>query len=189
MENKSLLRTKMLAARKGIQASERSAASQQAAKLFMSHSIFKTSQHIACYLASADEFDCTPLIEAIWQAKKSCYLPVLDAEKKLKFVLYKKNDPLHCNKHRILEPKHCSHSFPPEQLDLVIAPLVAFDKKGQRLGMGGGYYDKTFEFLLLKKCSKPKIFGLAYDVQEAIEIPHDNWDVNLDGVITESRVF
>ena len=147
--------------------------------------MFQASHHIACYFATGEEFDSYPLIEKIWQAKKNCYLPIL-AEKSLHFVLYQENDPLHCNQYKILEP-NCIEIFATNQLDLVLVPLVGYDLQGGRLGMGGGYYDRTFSFLLTEP-KKIIYLGLAYSCQEVSDLPHHFWDVMLDGVVTEKEI-
>lgn len=167
--------------------SYRQEAASSATKLCTENLFFKESDHIACYLPAKDEFDASPLIEAIWQAKKLCYLPVLvkEDEKSLFFVRYQYGDPLHPNRYSILEPVNTTQRISAELLDMTITPLVAFDLFGHRLGTGGGYYDRTFAFLQHTKSQKPKMIGLAYAVQEAKLLPFDPWDVLLDGVVTE----
>lgn len=158
--------------------------------------VFKSSSHIACYLPTDDEFDTSPLIEAIWQANKNCYLPVLcnEKDKHLQFVTYQYGDSLKRNKYKILEPSNLSHKIDASALDLVITPLLAFDLHGHRLGTGGGYYDRTFAFLhesashetrTTTNTRKPLMLGLGYAAQQAENIPVEEWDVKLDGVLTE----
>lgn len=148
--------------------------------------IFQQSQRIACYLAFKDEFDSSPIIEAIWQAKKHCYLPVLKDNngKILDFVKYHYGDALRLNQYGIFEPVNPS-PIEPDKLDLVIAPLIAFDLHGNRLGTGGGYYDRTFAFLRENESNKPTLIGLGYAAQQAKALPSDPWDVVLQGVVTE----
>lgn len=102
---------------------------------------------------------------------------------------YNEGDLLHPNKYAILEPQHNLKKIPPENLDLVMVPLIAFDLKGNRLGTGGGYYDRTFAFLREQENKKPRMIGLAYAVQQAEQIPSDPWDVLLDGIVTEQEVI
>ena len=138
-----------------------------------------------------DEFDSSAVIEAIWHAKKKCYLPVLTetTEPMLNFVPYRYGDALRLNRYKILEPVNIHTVYPANELDLVITPLIAFDDEGHRLGTGGGYYDRTFAFLRELMPRKPLLFGLAYAAQEAANIPSDSWDITLDGVITENKVI
>jgi 5-formyltetrahydrofolate cyclo-ligase len=77
----------------------------------------------------------------------------------------------------------------PDQLDLVIVPLVAFDKSGNRLGKGGGYFDRTFEFLNeAPRPKKPFLCGIAYALQALPSIEPEPWDVKLNAVITEEKI-
>lgn len=169
----------------------RQEAALSAANSFTQHDSFKKSKHIACYLAFKDEFDCSPIIEAIWQAKKQCYLPVLTGkdDNTLHFVRYRYGDALHLNRFSILEPVAISHVIAPENLDIVVMPLLAFDLQGHRLGTGGGFYDRTFAFLHASQARYPHMLGLAYAAQAAEFIPSDPWDVGLDGVVTEKELI
>lgn len=189
LQNKVESRKNLLNKRAAVTIEYRKAAAQTALTLLLESPLFATSQNIACYFAQDKEFDCTPFINAVWQANKQCYLPVLSSQNKnhLEFVSYHKNDTLRLNRYNILEPQKAEH-FHPENLDLVLIPLVGFDLNGHRLGMGGGYYDRTFNFLKEKKYAKPYLLGLAYALQQA-EIPHDAWDISLDGVLTEERLI
>lgn len=152
--------------------------------------LLSKSQHIACYLPYKDEFDSLPLIEAIWQAKKQCYLPVLtqnDGINSLIFVRYVYGDALRMNAYSILEPVNVTRQIRPEELNLVITPLIAFDRHGHRLGTGGGYYDRTFAFMHEPVANKPKMIGLGYAAQEAELLLSDPWDIALSGVVTEKE--
>lgn len=129
------------------------------------------------------EFMTKPIIEAIWQANKTCYVPILASKNTLRFVKYTPTDTLHLNHYGILEPAHPAQELPIAALDLVLTPLVAFDHQGHRLGAGGGYYDRTFQDK--QSTDKPHFIGLAYAAQEAAALPADPWDIHLEGVITE----
>lgn len=170
---------------------QRQQAARAAATLFVNQPLFKRADHIACYLSCKDEFDSSPLIEAIWQAKKKCYVPVLNTEKEksLYFVRYQYGDALHVNRYSILEPVNTTRKIAPEELELVITPLLAFDIHGHRLGTGGGYYDTTFAFLPTSTGRKPHMIGLAYAAQQMELLPHDPWDILLNGVVTEKKYF
>lgn len=161
-----------------------------AANFFKQSKLFAQSECIACYLPFKDEFDSSPLIEFIWQGKKTCYLPVLAKdEKSLLFVLYEYGDALHFNPFSILEPVNITRQIAANSLDLVITPLVAFDSMGHRLGTGGGYYDRTFAFLNADQVQTPRMVGLAYAAQQAGAVPADPWDISLQEVITEKQII
>ena len=191
MQSKFKLRQTFKSIRKNIAETYRHEAAMKAAELFAAHPLFKQSQHIACYLSLPDEFDSLPLIETIWQNKKECYLPVIAKknDKQLLFIHYRYGDALHLNQYSILEPKNMSKEISPQELDLVIMPLIAFDREGHRLGTGGGYYDRTFAFMHEEKKAKPILTGLAYAAQQTETLPHDDWDVHLAEVITEREVI
>jgi 5-formyltetrahydrofolate cyclo-ligase len=150
---------------------------------------FQKSQHIACYVACQDEFDTRPIIELIWRAKKHCYLPVLATAQKntLAFYRYEEGDPLVANQYGILEPVTQSKSpFQLQKLDMVLVPVIGFDLQGHRLGTGGGYYDRSFAFLLAQpKPEAPVLIGLAYACQAVDTLPCDPWDVPLRNILTE----
>lgn len=165
----------------------REQSAQKAAHIFVQQPEFQHSQTIAIYLAYRDEFDSAPLIEQIWRAKKRCYLPILDADQKiLSFVEYAYGDPLQRNQFKILEPRNRDQIIDINRLDCIIAPLIAFDLTGNRLGTGGGYYDRTLAKSSWQKGSN-KIIGLGFAAQCAEQIPNDPWDISLDAVITEQK--
>lgn len=161
---------------------------QAVTDLCVAHPVFQQSQHIACYLQNDNEMNCAGIIAAIWAANKTCYLPLLAAEeKRLAFAPYHVSDFLYPNKYGILEPC-AANRIPVVDLDLVIVPLVGFDLQGHRLGMGGGYYDRTFEFLLGdNRAKKPYLLGLAFEDQKVSSLPFETWDVCLNGVLTEKK--
>jgi 5-formyltetrahydrofolate cyclo-ligase len=189
--SKSALRKKYRDIRSKISATDRQKAAHAAAILFAKQPFFIKAQNIACYLPFKDEFDSLPLIEQIWLAKKQCFLPVLSQinnQNSLIFVRYNYGDSLRVNQFSILEPSNVTRTISPEQLDVVIMPLVAFDKHGHRLGTGGGYYDRTFKFILEPAAKTPRMVGLGYAAQEADELPADPWDIKMTNVITENDI-
>lgn len=124
-------------------------------------------------------------MEALWQDNKNCYLPILTAEKSLLFVPFQQGDPLIPNQYGIGEPVNQQQTISAEKLDMVILPLVAFDQRGNRLGTGGGYYDRSFAWKRNVRDKKPMMIGLGYAAQQADELPEEAWDIRMDGVITE----
>jgi 5-formyltetrahydrofolate cyclo-ligase len=182
------LRKTLLSKRRQVTATERQIAGQEAAKLFSATEIFQQSQHIACYYPLLNEFDCLPIIQEIWAAKKNCYLPVSTTDKKLDFLSYQENTKLQPNQYLIFEPVGMAN-ISLDELDIVLLPLVGFDSQGNRLGMGGGYYDRTFEIMRNTNNQKCLLIGLAYEFQQVPALPEDPWDVALDGVLTEERII
>lgn len=165
---------------------EQSAAA--ATQFLIHHPVFASSRYIGCYFANKNEFETKMLIEAIWQAGKVCYLPVLTADKTLHFARYDRNDELQLNQYHIPEPVGRQHFIPVEKLELVLLPLVAFDNHGNRIGTGGGYYDRTFAFLFNKPEKAPFMLGVGYQLQECESVQPEPWDIKLNGVLTETGV-
>ena len=144
-------------------------------------------QRIACYLPNDGEMDLTPLIVRLWALGRHSFLPVLHRNK-LWFLPYTSRTPLANNSLGIPEPdispnKRC----PARALDVVLMPLVAFDDSGNRLGMGGGFYDQTFSYKATARLShKPQLIGVAYEFQRVDRLPTRWWDIGLDGIVTEN---
>lgn len=155
----------------------------------------QNSQHIAGYWPHNNEISPLLFLEKALTMNKKCYLPILigDDSLLLDFASYKENSKLHKNKFGILEPeketdtslvKHLS------ELDIILVPLVAFDNKGHRIGMGGGYYDATLNKILdLDFNNRPLVIGIGYSFQEHNDIPTDEWDWNLDIIVTDKNIF
>jgi len=154
---------------------------------------FGAARRIAGYWACHGELDPLPLLERAWNAGKAVYLPVLaDAPpQSLRFAPYSPGTPLRRNRFHIPEPDVAPADWlKPTELDLVLMPLVAFDPTGTRLGMGGGFYDRSFAFLLDPGyCGyRPWLIGLGYEFQQVVELPRQPWDVPLDAAATEQTL-
>jgi 5-formyltetrahydrofolate cyclo-ligase len=144
-------------------------------------------RRVACYLAVRQEVDCGPIIASTLARGREVLLPVLHG-RQLCFVSYRPGVAMIRNRFGIPEPAG-SGRRPPSGLDVVLVPLVGFDGSGHRLGMGGGYYDRTFRFLLNRHCwRRPHLIGLAYEFQRVPALPQRPWDVPLEMVVTEDRV-
>jgi 5-formyltetrahydrofolate cyclo-ligase len=107
----------------------------------------------------------------------------------LHFVEYLADDKLIPNRFGILEPKLQQEKLiSARNLDLVIMPLIAFDLQGNRIGTGGGYYDRTFAFLNDEPdLIKPVLIGVAYACQQLSQINSQPWDVKMQKVVTDTR--
>lgn len=186
--NKLAIRKKFRALRAAVSPDERESMALDAANIFKSHPIFQASRHIACYCAYGQEFQTMSIIDAIWAAGKVCYLPALADSKTLNFVQYNQDDELQPNQHLIPEPVSNQHVIHPEKLDLVLVPLLAFDKLGNRIGTGGGFYDRTFAFMYTQPEKSPFLLGLGYTFQECPDIQSEPWDVKLCGMLTEKYI-
>lgn len=157
------------------------------------HRLFHSAKHIACYLPNDAELDPTGVMTKAWAMGKTVYLPVLSIHhhNHLHFLPYAPDDELVPNRFGIPEPVSRGRGMVKlMQLDLVLTPLVGFDAQGNRLGMGGGFYDRSFAFLRRRQSwRKPRLLGLAFDQQEVTQssgLLRQSWDVPLDGIVTES---
>lgn len=164
-------------------------AAEQLAELALNYAPLSAARNIALFLSVDGELNTRPLIARLWHLKKAVYLPVLHpfSPGNLLFLRYSPDTPLIPNKLRIPEPPlDIRQLITLDQLDLMLVPLVAFDQHGQRLGMGGGFYDRTLQnwrqhgFLPV---------GLAHDCQQVDSLPVAEWDVPLPAVMTPSKLW
>ena len=150
------------------------------------------SKHIAIYLSNDGELDTSLLIKELWNLNHVVYLPIIHPFNgaNLLFQRYEKNSPMRANRYGILEPKlNCSQICPLTALDYLLMPLVAFDKQGNRLGMGGGFYDRTLARLHEQNWQKPQLIGLAHECQKVDALPIESWDVPLKTIITPDKTY
>ncbi|MEE9342981.1 MAG: 5-formyltetrahydrofolate cyclo-ligase [Gammaproteobacteria bacterium] len=191
MSSRSSLRQGIRLKRRQLNTHERQLAAKQLTERLIRSPLFLNSQRIAAYLPVQGEIDPTPLIEKAWKMHKQIYLPVLSPIKKntLWFVRYEPNSRMTKNRLGIPEPViNHRHRIPTKALDIVLTPLVGFDKHGNRLGMGGGYYDRSFSFLASRRYYlKPRLIGLAYEFQQVPELIKEAWDIPLDAIVTENK--
>ncbi len=110
---------------------------------------------------------------------------------RLWFSEYKFGDKLIRNRYGIFEPDiRRRKPIPAWGLDLLLLPLVAFDASGNRIGMGGGFYDRTFAYLKTRnRWHTPKLIGIAHELQHIDSIEPNAWDIPLNGIVTESRIY
>ncbi|MDX1677293.1 5-formyltetrahydrofolate cyclo-ligase [Arsukibacterium sp.] len=176
--------------RRHLAASERDLAASQLAEQVLNQPGIMAKQHVAVYLANDAELATGPLIQALWQAGKQIYLPVLHpfCPGYLLFLHYQQTTQLQPNRFGIPEPElNCARVMPIAALDIIFTPLVAFDENGNRLGMGGGFYDRTLS--QLPADSACQVIGLAHNCQQVENIPTESWDIPLQQLITPAQYF
>jgi len=134
------------------------------------------------------EPDLVPLLRQLMDSGTEVALPVISTSQKgrMKFCLWQQDVPLIKNKFGIFEPQSQT-ALNPQVFDLLIIPLVAFDRYGGRLGMGAGYYDRHLEPLRNRR--SPKRIGVCYSLQEINSIKKNTWDIPLHGVVNERGSF
>ena len=179
----------MCSQRQALSLSFQEKAAHKMTKKLVQHSLFLKSHTLAAFFSHKSEINPALIIQTALNANKRCYLPVVQTEPypHLKFCKVEENTVYRPNRYGILEPEYNNHTemISSEALDLVLLPLVAIDNQGHRLGMGGGFYDRTFQFKEHQK--KPFLLGLAYSMQCITEVPFEPYDVSLDGVVTEKN--
>ncbi|MDX1443430.1 MAG: 5-formyltetrahydrofolate cyclo-ligase [Gammaproteobacteria bacterium] len=188
MSDRQDLRKAMRARRAALSPEERAAASAAVAKHLLRLPAFQRADRVGAYLAVNGEIDLAPVIEACWERGKTVALPVLHGQH-LEFLEYTPDTPMLTNRFGIPEPDPAAaRALPSRFLNIVLAPLVAFDTAGGRLGMGGGFYDRSFAFLQRRQYwMRPAFIGMAYEFQRVDALPTEPWDVPLHGVVTDAQ--
>lgn len=182
------LRTLLRGHRRALPPATRMAAAEQLATHLLSMPIAPSQGYVAGYWAMDGE-----IALHAWQLRlpPGCVycLPVLGDDDRLRFAPWRSGDALVTNRLGIPEPDLAPESLLDAcQLTLAVMPLVGFDASGQRLGMGGGWYDRTFAFRHHRP-APPFLVGAAFDVQRVEALASADWDVPVDGVCTESTFF
>lgn len=148
---------------------------------------------VAVYFANDGELDPSGLIQWCWTTGKQVVLPVLHPTRRneLLFLPYEPGTRLARNRLGIPEPA-ASHRLPRPlwTLDLVLTPLVGFDPTCHRMGMGGGFYDRTLAPAFSGYTPRrPLLMGIAHECQKLEQLPVEPWDIPLDGVITDQTIY
>lgn len=176
----------MRAQRRALDYHEHQRRSAALCRKLSSQPLFIRAHRIAAYLSNESEPDLSLLFARAELSAKCIYLPALHGNS-LWFFPLSAGAPLVSNQFGIPEPScHPDQRIKPFALDLVLVPLVAFDNRGARLGMGGGYYDRSFAYLNRRtQWRRPRLIGVGFEFQRAERIPSRPWDVRLDGIATE----
>jgi len=141
------------------------------------------SQRIALYLPADGEIGTGPLAELARSQDKRLYLPVIEEDQHLSFAAWQTGASLLSNRYGIPEPPTGAELCPVAGLDIIFMPVVGWDLAGGRLGMGGGFYDRT-----LSGVAGPLLVGLAHDFQQVDSIPQEDWDISLNFIATETAL-
>ena len=164
----------------------RTDASRRIAERFLNSRHFLNCSTLACYLATWDEVDTNSIIERAWRAKKRVFAPVIGTRGEMMFRRLLPETTLVRSRFGLWEPVS-GLQIDPSDLDVVVTPLVAFDSKYNRIGMGGGYFDRTFAFLRGRRSwLRPKLIGLAFDCQKVEKISPKPWDIRLYHVYSDA---
>jgi 5-formyltetrahydrofolate cyclo-ligase len=178
---RSALRREMRMRRRAMAPVRRQLATRAIVKHLRSLPAYRRAKRIALYWPADGEPDVRALASHARLHGKKLYLPVVAHGGAMSFAPWHSATALRRNRYGIPEPLGGRQRVTASSMDLLIIPLVAFDARGHRLGMGGGYYDRA----LAARRHRPVLAGVAFSLQHAPELPVEPWDVPLDVVITE----
>jgi 5-formyltetrahydrofolate cyclo-ligase len=183
------LRAQLRAKRKSVSPEQRSLAARRVAKNVDRAFRLRAGHRIAIYASLLEELDTAPLIELARRRGCRIFLPRINRRTgHLRFFESLAGCRETVNHLGIVEP-HGTETLSARWLDLVLMPLVGFDARGMRLGMGGGFYDRTFAFRNIHTAwRRPRLVGVAYSFQQLPSITQAAHDVRLDAVVTEEGV-
>lgn len=184
------LRRQKRRARQAINTADRKRYSHHICEALLSSKHYQSAQHIGVYLALPEEVNLQPFIERAWADGKTLYLPVVEARDcAMTFAPYSPKTLLTPDVMKIPVPDTDAR-LDVAALDMVVVPLVVFDAGANRVGMGGGFYDRTFAFKNGQNGEKPALIGAAFEAQRSQEnLIAAAWDVALDAVISEANTY
>ncbi|MGB0448981.1 MAG: 5-formyltetrahydrofolate cyclo-ligase [Porticoccaceae bacterium] len=189
--NASEIRKTIRNKRRVLTSAQQQSAAENLAALISQQASFLRAKRIGLYLANDGEIDPSILMGIALNANKTCFLPIIHPLQfnRLYFGEYRNGDSLETNRFGIPEPKFNSTAIAPLwTLDLILLPLVAFDRSGNRIGMGGGFYDRTLA-AVASQPRRPTLIGLAHHCQEVESISQQSWDIPLDQIVTDLEII
>lgn len=186
------LRRQLRDRRRRISPQQQSRAARRLTRQIKACPAVQNARSVALYWPNDGEIDPRPFRSVAQRRGKNCYLPVLHPVygNRLWFFEFADRTQLKPNRFGIPEPRtRNARAMPPWALDVVLMPLVGFTAEGDRLGMGGGFYDRTFAFLNGPACHRPRLIGLAHECQRVDAMPTESWDIPMDYIITDGAVY
>lgn len=185
-QDRQALRQHLRQQRRALSPEQQRQASQALTRRLIDQPEIDQASTIALYLANDGEPNLMPLIRLLWQRHKSLALPVMDPNdpKQIQFQRFAPDTALVNNRYGIAEPARVEReTLERDKMDLMLMPLVGFDDRGNRLGMGAGYYDRY----LAGEGTRPLLIGCAHDIQRLECLESQPWDIPLDAVVTPER--
>ncbi len=183
------LRRDLAARRRGLGPGERIVAAQGLRRSLDQLPEYHTDTRVAGYWACDGELPLNLVIPPLLARGQQFLLPVIDG-RCLRFAAWQSGDEVTPNRYGIPEPTALDELLEPARLDMVLVPLLGFDRQGRRLGYGGGYYDRSFAFLADQvRPTEPLLVGVAYAFQELPYIEPASWDISLDFIATERELI
>ncbi len=184
------LRNRIRQQRRALSAEARASAAQKLNQHLQALDLVQQAERIGLYIVNDGEIDPAEFLSWAWEQAKLCYLPIVRGnDESMLFALVTPDSRFTRNRFNIPEPVVDQEQvLQAHLLDLILMPLVAFDAKGNRLGMGGGFYDRTLAFKHQRPYhQRPTLIGLAHEFQRVDQIVPAIWDISLQGVVTDKR--
>jgi len=189
-QDRGVVRRRIRAARRELDADARLAAAERVAGHLAGIGLPKPRSRVGVYVPMDGELDTAPVIDLARRRLCDVYLPVVTSfsARHMRFARSTGTRSMRANRWGIHEPEGVGIGG--RWLDLVLVPCVAFDADGVRLGMGAGFYDRHFSFLLRRASwQRPRLVGLAYDFQRVASLEPASWDVPLWSIVTDAGVY
>lgn len=185
------LRSRMRERRTALPPSERIAAARGVSEQLEALPEYLVDLRVGAYWAVRGELPLSHALPPMFQRGQIVFLPMLGPEQRLRFAPWLPGQDLATNRYGIPEPEqNAANAVDPHALDLVLVPLLAFDRRGHRLGSGGGWYDRSFAFLQAQtRPAKTVLVGIGYAFQEVPMLPVEAHDVRLDFIVTERELI
>ncbi len=184
-DDRTLLRKQLRERRRAIPAAQRIAAAETLAQRLLALPFAPEGGHVAGYWAMDGE-----IALHVWQlrlpAGLTYCLPVLSDDDTLRFAPWRAGEALVANRYGIPEPADLRDARPADAMTMIVLPLVGFDTRGHRLGMGGGWYDRSLAFRRERPAAPPWLVGVGFDAQRIDALSPEPWDVALDAICTDT---
>ncbi len=192
-QSKHNLRKQMRQKRRDLDENQQDAAAYGLLKNLLNVQAFKQAKRISMYFPNDGEIDPTLVMVKALAMSKQCFYPIIfpGRKPKLFFAPVLPGTRLKADRMGILSPLVPSSLWlKPSQLDVILLPLVSFDASGSRIGMGGGFYDASLAFLSARKhWRRPRLIGIAHEIQRAENITTDHWDMPLEMIVTDKAIY
>jgi len=190
-DSRALLRARMSVRRNELDAKQRIAAAAGVLHSLENLPEFMTDANVAGYWAVRGELPLNLAVASLQRRGQRYFLPVLGEARQLRFADYRGGTALQGNRFGIPEPSVTAEALQTAgDMDVILLPLLAFDRKGHRLGTGGGWYDSSLAFLGNEpRPARPMLVGIGYGFQEVEAVPTEPWDIDLDYVATDAELI
>lgn len=190
-DGRALLRARMSVRRNELDARQRIEAAAGVLHSLEKLPEFMTDRRVAGYWAVRGELPLNLVVASLARREQRYFLPLLGESRQLRFAEYRDGARLGSNRFGIPEPEVPAEDLrAPADMDVILLPLLAFDRQGRRLGTGGGWYDTSLAFLRdATRPAAPLLVGVGYAFQEVDDVPPEPWDVDLDYVATDAELI